>query len=66
MSNMVSGLFRDGRNFLSQAQLDGMANAYERLTGTYGDNPNAIADEMGWTRGTGCVVRRISRERGAA
>jgi hypothetical protein len=47
----------------SQAQFDRAMDDYERVAALLGDDPNAIADHMGWTRGTGCVLKRMAAER---
>jgi hypothetical protein len=50
----------------SKRQYDDAMDAYDRLEARLGDNPSAIADHLGWSRGTGAVIRRMSRERRAA
>lgn len=63
MSNAASAFGRDGRQFPTDAQYREAMDAYEALKPLLGDDPNAIADRLGWTRGTGCVVRRMANER---
>jgi hypothetical protein len=50
----------------SAQQVASAIDEYERFELQLGDDPSAIADCLGWTRGTGAVIRRMSRERRAA
>jgi hypothetical protein len=63
MTNAASNFWRDGRQFPSDRQFDDAISDYERHEQRLGDDPNAIADAMGITRGSGCVIRRMARER---
>jgi hypothetical protein len=47
----------------SQRQFDQAMDEYELIEMHVGDNPNLIADRMGISRGSGCVIRRMCRER---
>ena len=67
MSNRMSPYWRDGRQFPTAAQFDRAMDDYDRLSAQLGDDPNAIADRMGWTRGTGYAAiarNRLSRDGG--
>lgn len=63
MTNAASNFWRDGRSFPTDRQYAEAMDAYDALKQRLGDDPNAIADHMGWTRGTACVVRRMLSER---
>lgn len=58
--------FFHGGYYPTQRQIDAACDDYEQLEKQLGDDPNAIADAMGITRGSGCVLRRICRERAAS
>ena len=60
---MTRFAFQSGFVPPSERVLDAAMDAYDRLERSLGDDPSAIADHMGWTRGTGAVVRRMVRER---
>jgi hypothetical protein len=61
VTNLASGLFRDGRSFPTRAQMLAAVELYDKHA-SRGLEPNSIADAVGWTRGTAAVVRRWSLE----
>jgi hypothetical protein len=65
VSNAATPFFRDGRTFPTPAQYAEAMDAYAALKARLGDDPNAIADALGWTRGTGCRIRYLLNERSA-
>ena len=66
MTNAATPYFRDGRQFPSDKQFADAMDAYDALRPLLGDDPNAIAQHLGWTGGTAAVIRRMANERRSA
>lgn len=62
MSNMATPYFRDGRSYPTKAQINEAVDAFDRFAAK-GLVLDDIAEELGVTRGSICVIRRWSLER---